>query len=340
MSRTISEREITEPVALRLPNGRLNPAAVGWSRTPLHDTSGIGRPGFRRGWGRDKRWEYWAVTTPTHLIALTVSCLDYASVHSVMVHDRRTGNTVERGAVSPLGKSAVLPPSLGSGPARARAGSIAIDIDETAEGTRLRATADGLALDILAVRPVGHEAMAVVVPWSSRRFQYTVKDVARPARGFVRVGDDQTLVPAGESWAVLDHGRGRWPYRVRWNWGAASGRLADGTTVGLQLGARWTDGTGSTENAVVVEGRVHKISEELDWEYDETDWLAPWRIRGSSVDLVFEPFWDHTSSTELLIFGSRGHQCFGHYRGWVQTPVGRVAVDGLLGWAEDVRNRW
>ncbi len=48
------EREITEPVDLCLPDGRLNPDAVGWTRTPLHTTN-------LWGWGRAKRWEYWNV---------------------------------------------------------------------------------------------------------------------------------------------------------------------------------------------------------------------------------------------------------------------------------------
>ncbi|MCX7521812.1 DUF2804 domain-containing protein [Microbacterium sp. STN6] len=337
MSRMVAEREITERVPLCGADGRLNPAAVGWSRHPLIDTSAIGRG--RAAWGRNKRWEYWAVTTPTHLLSLTVSSLDYAAVHGVMVHDRRTGETIERGAVAPLGSSATLPASLADGPARARTRSLSIDIEETEAGTRLRAQSEGVSLDVVAARPAGHEALAVVVPWSPRRFQYTVKDVARPATGHVRVGDTEYDVPRGESWAVLDHGRGRWPYRVRWNWGAASG-VSDGAVIGLQLGGRWTDGTGSTENAVLVDGRLHKISEQLDWRYDERDWLAPWRILGESLDLRFEPFWDHVSATELVVFGSHGHQCFGHYSGWVATAAGRVDVDGLLGWAEDVRNRW
>src|SRR5690606_18633097 len=77
------EREITTPVSLTARSGRLNPAAVGWSRRPLHDTDGIGRLG--RGWGRNKRWEYWAVVTPTHIVSVTVSSLDYAAVHDLWV---------------------------------------------------------------------------------------------------------------------------------------------------------------------------------------------------------------------------------------------------------------
>ncbi|MEV5398578.1 hypothetical protein AB0N26_20700 [Streptomyces cellulosae] len=38
-----AEREITSPVDLCLPDGRLNPAAVGWTRRPLHRANLRGR---------------------------------------------------------------------------------------------------------------------------------------------------------------------------------------------------------------------------------------------------------------------------------------------------------
>ena len=205
----LDEKEITTPVALTLPNGRLNPAAVGWSRTPLHDTSGIGR-GMQR-WGRNKRWEYWAVTSPSHIIALTVSSLDYAAVHELWVLDRATGIPVGANVTGILGGSATLPPSLGEGPARAATKKLRIDIEEVPGGTRLRAVTDRVALDVFAARPEGHEALAVVVPWNEKQFQYTVKDVARPASGTVSVDGTTFSLAVGESWAVLDHGRGRWP---------------------------------------------------------------------------------------------------------------------------------
>lgn len=100
MTRKVVEREITAPVELCLPNGRLNPDAVGWTRSQLHNTDRIGR-GFY-GWGRNKRWEYWCVTTPMHILALTVSSLDYAAVHEVWVFDRATETPYGYSAVSPL----------------------------------------------------------------------------------------------------------------------------------------------------------------------------------------------------------------------------------------------
>lgn len=335
---TSAEREITAPVSLCLPNGRLNPDAVGWCRTPIIDTDRIGHGAY--GWGRNKRWEYWAVTTPTHIVTLTVSCLDYASLNAVWVFDRATGEEIDRTTISPLQSGVVLPGSLGNGPASATAKNLNIQIDETPGGTRLRATTERVSLDVLAARPEGHESMGVVVPWTKRLFQYTVKDVARPASGTIRVDGTEHMIASGESWAVLDHGRGRWPYSMTWNWAAASG-VTDGQVIGLQFGGKWTEGTGSTENALLVGTRLHKISEELHWDYDMTDWMRPWHLSGDRVSLEFTPFHDRVSTTNLGVIASNTHQLFGHFSGWVADDAGtRVRVESVLGWAEHVENRW
>lgn len=330
------EHELTGPVALVKGDGRLDRAAVGWARRPLVDTSGIDG---RRSWGRNKRWEYWNVMTPTHVLALTVSSLDYAAVHEVWILDRVTGEIAHRTGTGLLGRSATLPACLGDGPARARLDELSIDVEEVDGGTRLRARIPGASFDVVAARPEGHECLAVVVPWSDKRFQYTVKDVARPATGTVSIGGVTHALPAGESWAVLDHGRGRWPYDIAWNWGAGSG-LADGLPVGLQVGARWTEGTGSTENAVLVGTRLHKISQELVWDYDLDDWRRPWRVHGAGLDATLTPFHAKRSSTQLGVLASRTVQCFGHWSGTFGSDEVEVSFDGVLGWAEDVHNRW
>ena len=69
----MTEREILDDRDLCRPDGRLNPDATGWARRPFI------RPNLR-GWGRTKRWEYWGILTPTHMVGVTVSSLDYAGV--------------------------------------------------------------------------------------------------------------------------------------------------------------------------------------------------------------------------------------------------------------------
>ncbi|MEV0429173.1 DUF2804 domain-containing protein [Micromonospora sp. NPDC050495] len=323
------EREITEPVDLCLPNGRLNPAAIGWTRRPLHRAN-------LRGWGRAKRWEYWGIVTPTHIVGLVASALDYAGVHSVYLLDRRTGLERNTEVVVPFARAAALPPRSGAGLVHAAGPGLTIDVDQRPEGSTIRAVAPGVQIDLTVPMPPGHESLGVVVPWSRRRFQYTVKDVGRPVRGTLRVDGTGFPVGAADSFAVLDHGRGKWPYAVRWNWAAGSGAGR-----AIQLGGRWTDGTGSTENALVVDGRLHKIGAELTWRYDRTDWLRPWHISGPGVDVRFHPFHERRARTNLGVLASETHQCFGHFSGWAATEAGeRVDLDGLVGWAEEARNRW
>ena len=90
-----------------------------------------------------------------------------------------------------------------------------------------------------------------------------------------------------------------------------------------------------------MDGRLTKISDELDWRYDTDDWLAPWRVTGETVDLTFTPFHLKRSVIDLKLFASRTHQCFGHWEGRVRDHSGTwVRVADLAVWAEDVLNRW
>ena len=330
----VTERELTEAVSLTLPNGRFNPGAAGWARQPIVDTRGIGQ-----GRGRNKRWEYWGVLTPTHLIGLTVSHIDYAAVHEVWVLDRATEQTWSQGATVIPARGVQLPAVCEGGPSRGAAKDLAIAIDEVDGGTRLRAIIPGVRLELQVRRPAGHERLAVVVPWSSTRFQYTVKDVARPVTGRLWLDGVEHQVPEG-SWAVLDHGRGRWPHDVEWNWGAGSG-ISGGRVVGLQVGGQWTEGTGSTENSVLIDGQLHKLHGELDWDYDLTHWRKPWRVSGRGLEAEFVPFYNKRSRTDFVVLSSRTDQCFGHWSGQVRLDDGEVVpFSGLAGWAEEVHNRW
>ena len=322
--------EITTETDLCDARGRLNRAGVGWSRTPLH------RPNLR-GWGRTKRWEYWGLVTESHVVGLTISSLDYAGVEAVYVLDRSTGQESVHEATVPLARGVELAPRSGVGSSRVSAGDLRLEFVDAVDGTRLRVSAPEVELDVFAARPPGHESLGVVVPWSDRLFQYTVKDVARPLSGSLTV---RGTAYDASGWAVLDHGRGRWPYSLTWNWAAGSGSV-DGEVRGLQLGGRWTAGTGSTENALLVGGRLHKLHDEVAWVYDAHDWLRPWRIHGDRLDVQFTPFHERAARTNLLVVASEAHQCFGHFTGWAADDAGeQVSVDGLVGWAEEVRNRW
>lgn len=224
-----------------------------------------------------------------------------------------------------------------------------LSIEERSDVTRLRASAPSSQLgaidvDISVAKPPGHESLNVVIPWSDRRFQFTSKQNTRPASGSIRAGERSWAIGDPPAWGVQDLGRGIWPYSNRWNWAAASGVAGDGRTIGLQFGGKWTEGTGYTENALCIGGRLTKIHEELEWTYDWDEPMRPWRVRtpgSTQVDVELTPFFDRYDSTDLKALKMEVHQCFGTWAGTVCGDDGVPAtLDGIDGFAEEARNRW
>jgi hypothetical protein len=134
-----------------------------------------------RGRGRTKRWEYWAVSAPTHVLAVTVSDLDYAALCAVyFLAPDGTETVVSR--LSPLTR-VPMPDRCGGGPVSFRARGLVIDLIPDSDGVVLLVDAGELHADVRVKRPPVHESLGVVVPWSVSRFQYTVKENTLPASG-------------------------------------------------------------------------------------------------------------------------------------------------------------
>jgi hypothetical protein len=176
-----------------------------------------------------------------------------------------------------------------------------------------------------------------------RRFQYTSKHHAMPATGEVQALGQLVRLSPSESFGCLDFGRGIWPYSSFWNWAGGSGR-AEGRRLGLNFGAGWTDGTGSTENGFCLDGRLFKIGEDVKFLYDAGDFTKPWRLRtreSDRVDLVFRPFFERVAKSNMLLIRSEVHQCIGRFTGRLRTDEGEwIKVRDLIGWAEEHRARW
>jgi len=348
---TTKEPELTAPVDLALRDGRtLNPAACGWSRHLLH------RANLRGGWGRTKRWDYWAILAGDLVVSAVYADVDYVGMADVWWADLARGTTGGRGVVVPGARGMHLPEVPGSTTLHVERRHLRLAISDDADGTtRLRVRwreRDGTpaSLDAAVALPPGHESLNVVIPWSERRFQYTSKHQARPARGELVVGDRTFRFGRGvdgtgqEAWGVLDVGRGRWPYRTRWNWGGGAGRAgAGGPVVGLQIGGRWTEGTGFTENGVLVDGRLTKLGDELRWDYDWDAPLRPWRVTDPAgrLRLALAPRHDKHTRIQAGLFATETHQVFGTWSGTFHPDAGEpIHFDGLQGFAEESRSRW
>lgn len=340
------ERELVSPVDLCLPDGRLRPEAVGWSRRPLHTCNLSGR------WPRKKRWNYWAITTESHLFSATVSNVDYSGLVFVYVADFAKKTVKEVTLITPFGRGCHLPDVVDADVRFAQKGW-RVDMLQTGAGVDLMVDIDRqvnnadfegapLSARFTITRPPDHDTLNVVIPWDERTFQFTSKQNTLPAEGTVTIGRKTIHFRGKQSFACLDFGRGIWPRNSAWNWGGASGRQ-DGHTIGLNLGGKWTDGTGMTENGICIDGHLTKISEDLNWSYDSSDFMRPWRIVAPSgqIDLAFTPLLERVAASDLWLVKSEVHQMFGHYEGEITTADGTaIQVRHLLGWAEDHVAKW
>lgn len=334
------EKELAAPVDLCDGEGRLNPAAVGWSRRPLH------RCNLSGNWPRKKKWNYWAITSPQGLFSVTLSHIDYAGLAFAYFCNFVDKLFIEKTIIMPLGKGCLMPEAVAAD-VRFDHPDMRFAIDYLPGGVSIKFSCPDLMglkteAEISVSVPAGHETLNVVIPWSQSQFQFTSKQNTLPANGAVMVDGEKFTFDGVSSFACLDFGRGIWPYSSSWNWASFSGRQGD-DVIGVNLGAKWTDGTGMNENGVCLNGRLHKISEDMSFEYDPTDFKKPWRLRTGAtdrIDLTFTPFYERVAKSNLLVVRSEVHQCFGFYNGKLRLDGREIEVKKHVGWAEEHYAKW
>jgi len=336
-----AERELIEPVLLCDSKGNLNPASVGWSRYPLHICNLKGH------FPRKKKWNYWCVTNPDALFSITLSNVDYLGLAFAYFYDFKTGRFIEKTVQTLVGKGIDLHEN--------------VDDEAVFDHPEMRVTFSGgngltkifvscpdfsgiaLNAEFFINKPVDHETLSVVIPWDANHYQFTSKQNCLPANGSVKLGNETYGFQSQNSFACLDFGRGIWKYNSVWNWASTSGRQ-DNHLIGLNLGGRWTDGTGMTENGLFVDGHLSKISEDMAFIYDTSDFMKPWTIKTKLTDrvhLTFTPFYERVAKTDALILKSEVHQMFGRFAGYIVPDSGeRIQIDNMIGWAEDHEARW
>ena len=188
------------------------------------------------------------------------------------------------------------------------------------------------------------ESLNIMIPWSSTRYHYTSKQNSLPAGGgTIKVGADSYVIDSQRDFACLDFDRRIWKYRSFWNWSSFSARIG-GDTVGVNLGGGWTDGSGTTENSLLINGRLEKIGEDVIFEYDPHNFMTPWHIKTAfsrQVDLTFTPFYERVAKTDAVILRYEVHQMIGKFSGTIVSAHGlQFAVSEVIGWAEEHHARW
>ena len=336
--------EITKAVNLSLWNGRLNEESIGWARMPLINCN------VKGSFLRKKKWNYWCVATPDVLFSATISHIDYAAVIFVYILDLKTLIFYERTiTLLPFGLSVKMPDGVHDSVSY-ESEEMTIRFTDSGQETTIHVLCPNfngkgkvLEADILLTRPDHYESLNVVVPWSKSRYQFTSKQPAIPAEGKIVWENKEYKLNMEDAFGCLDFGRGIWKYHSTWNWASASG-VVNGKRIGLNFGGQWTDGTGQNENGLLINDRLHKIHEDIAWEYDTNNFMKPWKLSTIGTDrvsLVFTPLYERIASTNAFVIQSSVHQMIGYFDGTIVTDSGEeIKIQNMLGWAEDHMAKW
>ncbi len=343
------QNELSQPGPLLDSMGDL--AQVGWSRRPYLDCN-LEQAHFyalkllQR--FRIKRWDYYAIFTPTGFFSATIADLGYAGNVFVYVMDFESRTLHEEGLVVPFGKGIVLPRNSTAGDSHFENGKARLDFRLEGNIRRISVswpgfhTGRGIQAELELLVPDEAESMVIVIPIGAKRFYYNQKINCMPAQGTIKYGDRIEKLEPGSSIGSLDWGRGVWEYRSYWNWASSSGYLPDRRTIGLNLGCGFGDLSKAGENALILGNRIHKL-EQVRFDYTPGDYMKPWNFTDSEgrLDLTFRPFKERIATTNMGIIFSQVHQMFGLYTGKAVADNGEVIeIKELAGFAEEHYARW
>lgn len=337
----MKEKEIIEKINLCDEKGNLNKKSIGWARKPIIKLN------LKNHYLRKKRWNYWAFINDKCLFSVTITDLDYVGMAFIYFYDFNSKEFIEKTITTPFGKCVEINNEVYSDTLFNNE-KMKIKMIYENERTKIYVEVDNfnskkLISELIVYQPKNYETLNVVIPWDKKHFQFTSKQEGLQFEGYISIDNENYVFDKKNSFATLDFGRGIWPYKISWNWANAGG-LSKNKRIGLNLGAKWTDNTGMTENAVVIEGKLLKISDNINFDYDKNDLMKPWILRtekNDKVNLIFEPVYKRLAKTNFLFIKSNIYQMIGYFSGYIRDEDNnKINIEKLPGCSEEHFAKW
>ena len=186
---------------------------------------------------------------------------------------------------------------------------------------------------------VNNEKMVIATPFRKpHQFYLNYKENYYSGTGHATYGD--TTVSFDGCTALLDWGRGIWPYSHEWFWGNLTSEI-EGIPFGFNIGWGFGDLSKATENMFFYNRKAYKLGH-LSVTRNEQDYLAPWTFRDSNglLEMTLEPFYDNYTENKYLVVDTHCNQIFGYFSGTILTEDGPKQFRKKLACVEHAVNRW
>lgn len=183
--------------------------------------------------------------------------------------------------------------------------------------------------------------IVIVTPFEKKnQFYLNCKENFFNIAGKVNI-DDIVFDFDSNDTAVLDWGRGVWPYKHQWFWGNGAA-VINNNRFAFNLGWGFGSDGSPKENIYFLNGKPYKI-ENLKYDIDLQNYMNKWHFydEEGKLDLEMTPIFDNYTKNKLLIVNTKCHQVWGYFNGYVKSDNGKkININNLLAFCEHAINRW
>jgi len=337
------EREITEKQVLLSERGAMVKPGYATRMVFEYDPKHIHARPFAL-----KEWDFYQICAGEYILQLTYGHVSYVANFAATLFSVKTGQTCVVSRMKPLPLRSLHMPLSPEDPgvlhAQGKDYEMRFEMDAARRHLVFHAkdkTVGSADIDIELTKDPDNDKMVIATPFAKpNQFYLNCKENFYGVRGHAEMGDMR--VDMGErDTAVMDWGRGVWPFSQEWFWGNGAA-FVDGDRFGFNIGWGFGDLSNASENMFFWNGRAVKLGM-LQVERDPKDYMAPWRFRDETghFDLTMTPVFDHFTRTKIAFIQTQCHQVHGRWNGHVLLADGtRKEIKDVLAFCEHAENRW
>jgi hypothetical protein len=189
--------------------------------------------------------------------------------------------------------------------------------------------------------PPDAESIVTLMPWLTEKsaFLLTRRSPWYGVEGVIQFGAQELIFPQGKSSGIFEWNRGVRPRGDVHFWAGASGTAAGphaGAGFGFSVGYGDIDARAGTENAVFVDGKLHKL-DQVTFHISPADWMEPWRFTSNDnrLEMIFTPLQERVERKSFFFHSLHRRQFFGSFSGRVILDDGTLLeFSELSGMAE------
>ncbi len=327
------------------------------------------RSAIKAGASRIKEWDFYQITNDEITVQITVADISLGGAVTVGYFNRKTG---ERASAMVLNLFTFGKFKLGDDvrglpendwvdhtyTKKKKNFDFELSVNEKVRTIKFDGKASGkkFTMDISLDMLPEHESHFIAVPFdkpNNKHFYYNQKTNCMVATGKVTYGDKVYEFKGKEdnSFAVLDWGRGVWPFHQVWWWGNGNTVLPDGRIFGFEIGWGFGNTEAASESTAFIDGKAYKLGY-LKLE-NEKDIVRPldscwhnnnqiWKITSDdgSFEMTMTPEFDNYTMLRFLVVGNLCHQVFGKWSGTVKCGGETIEIKDMTAFLERSDNMW